>query len=247
METFIKSKRLFSLFFAVLVGLMPISLLAQSATEVLQKSIAYHDPQGYWSSFQAALKIDLNQPDGSQRESDINIDLQKGKFSMTERRGENVVMRSLNGEECTISFNGKSEFSDEESKKFGLTCDRAELYKNYYTFLYGLPMKLKDEGAVLYEDVEDVVFKEKAYLKLKITFKEGVGTDTWYIYLNPETYAMEVYQFYHDETKNDGEYILLSELIEYEGMQIPKVRKWYTNKEDKWLGTDDLISISSLP
>ncbi|MTI41433.1 DUF6503 family protein [Fulvivirga lutimaris] len=226
--------------------LLPLIGFSQSAKDILSNSISYHDPNGFWNSFQGNLKIDLNQPDGSNRKSDINIDLPKAEFSMTERRGEDVVTRVIDKEGCSILFNGRSDFSKEESKKFGLTCDRASMYKNYYTFLYGLPMKLKDSGTILHNELEQVEFKGNDYLKLKITFEEGVGTDTWYIYLNPETYAMEVYQFYHDETKNDGEYILLSELIEYRGMQIPKVRKWYTNKEDKWLGTDDLVSISSL-
>ena len=51
---------------------------------------------------------------------------------------------------------------------------------------------------------------------------------------------MEVYQFFHEETKNDGEYILLSEIKIIEGIKIPKNRAWYTNKEHTLLGTDIL-------
>jgi hypothetical protein len=49
---------------------------------------------------------------------------------------------------------------------------------------------------------------------------------------------MEVYQFFHDESKNDGEYILLSEEEIIEDIKIPKIRKWYYIKEDGYLGTD---------
>ena len=228
-----------------MIVLFPLVATAQTAIEILTKSITYHDPNGYWNSFQGDLQIDLAMPDGANRNSRVSVNLPEGKFSVEETRENNVVLRTLNGEKCEIFLNGKSEFTQEEAKKFGLTCDRANMYKNYYTFLYGLPMKLKDEGTILNEEIEQVNFKGKSYLKLKITFEEAVGSDTWYIYLNPESYAMEVYQFYHDEAKNDGEYILLSDMIEYRGMRIPKVRKWYTNKEDKYLGTDDLIAISS--
>ncbi len=31
--------------------------------------------------------------------------------------------------------------------------------------------------------------------------KKEVGEDTWYFYFDPLTYAMEVYQFYHEEEK----------------------------------------------
>lgn len=70
--------------------------------------------------------------------------------------------------------------------------------------------------------------------------------DTWYFYFDPDTYAMEVYQFYHDESKNDGEYILLKGITEINSIKMPKVRSWYYNKDDKYLGTDTLIKTSAL-
>ncbi|MDB4303987.1 DUF6503 family protein, partial [Desulfosarcina sp.] len=78
------------------------------------------------------------------------------------------------------------------------------------------------------------------YLVLKATYDETVGSDIWYFYFDPETYAIEVYQFFHDESKNDGEYILLTEKETISNIKIPKNRAWYTNKEDKLLGTDIL-------
>ena len=68
-------------------------------------------------------------------------------------------------------------------------------------------MKLKDKGTVIHEKVKAKKFKGKDYLVLKVTYDENVGKDTWYFYFNPKTYAMEVYQFFKDESKNDGEYI----------------------------------------
>ena len=57
---------------------------------------------------------------------------------------------------------------------------------------------------------------------------------------------MEVYQFYHDEGKNDGEYILLSEMEQVGGIKMPKVRAWYYNKDDKYLGTDTMTIVGKL-
>ena len=39
-------------------------------------------------------------------------------------------------------------------------------------------------------------FKGKEYLVLKATYDEAVGKDVWYFYFDPETYAMEIYQFF---------------------------------------------------
>jgi len=42
-----------------------------------------------------------------------------------------------------MAINGNTNPSEELKKKFSLSNERANLYKNYYTYLYGLPMKLK--------------------------------------------------------------------------------------------------------
>ena len=57
---------------------------------------------------------------------------------------------------------------------------------------------------------------------------------------------MEVYQFFHNESKNDGEYILLSNLEDASGIKMPKTRAWYYNKDNKYLGTDHLNKASGL-
>jgi len=48
------------------------------------------------------------------------------------------------------------------------------------------------------------------------------------------------YRFYHDESANDGEDILLEQEIESDDVRLPQIRKWYTHKEDKYLGQDKL-------
>ena len=114
------------------------------------------------------------------------------------------------------------------------------MYQNYYTYLYGLPMKLKDPGTIITDKIVRKKMKGKTYLVLKATYKKEVGKDTWYFYFNPKTYAMEIYQFFHDEAKNDGEYILLTGEETINEIKIPKNRAWYMNKDDKFLGTDIL-------
>lgn len=49
------------------------------------------------------------------------------------------------------------------------------------------------------------------------------------------------YRFYHDEAAGDGEYILLSGERAVRGMRIPVERRWFTNADDRYLGTDTLV------
>jgi hypothetical protein len=103
-------------------------------------------------------------------------------------------------------------------------------------------MKLKDEGTLIHQKIAKKIFMGKEYLVLKVNYEEEVGKDNWYFYFNPKNYAMEVYQFFHDESKNDGEYIVLSGEETINQIKMPKVRAWFYNKDEGYLGTDILSS-----
>ncbi|MGB5500262.1 MAG: DUF6503 family protein [Maribacter sp.] len=224
------------------------SLKAQeiSPSELLDKAIAYHDPNDLWDVFQGKLFITMSYPDGRERLSEVEIDLPKEYFKLMTTDDDTVVEQTLEKGDCVIKLNGSTSISDEDIKTHRLTCERSQMMKDYYTYLYGLPMKLKDPGTFLDPKVQTKNFKGKAYLVLKVTYDESVGNDVWYFYFDPYTYAMEVYQFFHDESKNDGEYILLSELENVARIKMPKIRSWYYNSDDKHLGTDVLTKATSL-
>jgi len=209
-----------------------------TGTEVLEKAIAYHDPLNNWNTFNGDLQVTMTTPNASPRVSDIVINLPKEYFSVIAKRDTTLTTYTLDKSICTTSIKEKPE----EGKR--TPCETAELYKNYYTYLYGLPMKLKDNGTHISETIERKNFKGKEYLVLKATYDDTVGSDVWYFYFDPETYAMEVYQFFKTENgtlkKDSGEYILLSDVSVINDIKFPKVRAWYYNKDDKYLGTDTL-------
>jgi len=211
-----------------------------TGNQLLEKAISYHDPKNNWSTFNDSLFITMEIPERVNRDSEIVINLPEEYFYVKAIRDTVTTEYILKKEECQIKLNDKTNLSDAIKKAHKLSCESANSYKDYYTYLYGLPMKLKDSGTIINENVERKIFKGKEYLVLKVTYDETVGNDTWYFYFNPETYAMEVYQFFHDEIKNDGEYILLTEEEIISDIKMPKSRAWYTNKEDKLLGTDIL-------
>lgn len=217
------------------------SLAQETASQVLEKAITYHDPNNQWPTFNDTFQVTMTTENNADRVSDITINLPQEYFSVTASRDTVQTYYTLDKLKCTTSI------KEPETKKGARTpCETATLYKNYYTYLYGLPMKLKDPGTILSPKVERVTFKGKDYLKLKATYDEAVGSDVWFFYFNPTTYAMEVYQFFKGDPKgagkDTGEYILLSEEATVQGVKMPKVRAWYYNKEDKYLGTDTITN-----
>ena len=220
-----------------LFALTSINAQNISASEVLNKSIAFHDPQGNWPTFNGELQVTMVTPKRSPRVSVINIDLPSEKFQLIQSRDSIETRYNLEKGKCTTtvtdSLVGKR-----------TPCEMAVFFKDYYTYLYGLPMKLKDPGTLLDQKAERVTFKGKEYLKISVKYDEAIGTDVWQFYFDPKTYAMEVYQFFkgdpEGEGKNTGEYILLKDLKTINNIQFPQVREWYYNKDNTYLGTDKL-------
>lgn len=215
-----------------------------SGAELLEKAINYHDPNGNWSKFSGNFKVTMTTPNQSPRVSDINISLPAEFFSVTAVKDGITQTYTVGKNNCYLFYNEK-ELNEAEAKEKNMTCERANMYKNYYTYLYGLPMKLEDKGTNIDPKVERKNFKGKDYLVLKVTYDAAIGSDVWYFYFDPETYAMEVYQFYKTDnngkvTADSGEHILLSGEETVNGIKMPKIRAWYYNKDDKYLGMDTL-------
>tara|TARA_R110002051_G_scaffold180913_3_gene250358 strand:+ start:12728 stop:13453 length:726 start_codon:yes stop_codon:yes gene_type:complete len=234
-------------FFLVIALLVNISTIGQkiNGQQLLEKSIAFHDPENNWPSFKGKMLIEMESPDNGIRRTVIDLNLPANYFKSTVTKHNYTIESELNKTECTLKLNGSTSIFPRIKDSLRISCDRAKMMKNYYTYLYGLPMKLKDPGTIIGSKVQKKTFKGKEYLVLKAGYEKEVGTDTWYFYFDPKTYAMEVYQFFHDESKNDGEYILLSDMITVNGIKLPKVRAWYYNKADKYLATDILQKASS--
>ncbi|MGB5431187.1 DUF6503 family protein [Eudoraea sp.] len=215
-------------------------------TQLLNKAIAYHDPEGNWEDFRGQLFITMKTPNSSDRLSEITIDLPRQYFKLVTKKDDTTTEQILSKQDCKLLLNGSDTISEDETKKHRLTCERTQSMRNYYTYLYGLPMKLKDPGTILDPKVYQKTFKGKIYDVLKVTYKEPVGKDTWYFYFDPATSALEVYQFYQNEEDNDGEYIILTGQEKVNGIKMPKIRAWYYNNNDTYLGTDTLTKTAVL-
>jgi hypothetical protein len=212
------------------------------AETLLQKSIDYHDPSGKWKKGTFHLPIYESRPDGEYRLTDVTLDNQKQIFELAQIRGKDRLHRYLGPDSCGYSFNFETNLSDEIKGKLRLNCVGGnDFYRNYYVYLYGLPMKLKDPGTNIAPQVKKKNFFGQELLEIKVTYDPVVGKDIWYFYFHPKTYALSGYRFYHDEKKNDGEYILLEGEISINGVKFPQKRGWYTHKEGKYLGNDDLL------
>lgn len=231
---------------AVLAALAASALFAQPTPEtVLERAIAYHDPQNVLLTEPHTFSFLETRPEAPDRHSEVMIDAARDDFHFT-RRSEHMVAGSLRRGQCEVSLDGRTELTEAERTEHRLDCGRLERMRNYYVYLWGLPMKLRDPGTQLGAVTRTKLDRRSVYA-LRVTYEASVGQDTWIFYFDRGSYALVGYRFFHDESKNDGEYIVLDGEARLGRLRLPKHRTWYTHQGNRLLGTDTLESIERAP
>lgn len=229
------------IYLLLFISTFSFSEVPPSAEEVLAKSIQYHDPQSQWGNGPIYLKLRSESPKGgsSLREAWINVPAEK--FEMKATRNNNVNTRGMLKDSCYHTLNGQTDIPADSLSKYRLDCDRTLMFRNYLTYLNGLPMKLTDPGTLLDPKVEETTFINQSVLVLTVRYEPEVGDEIYQFYLSPDNYALLGYRFYRDEAKPKGEYIILKEETQVGEMRIPKRREWYTFPDTSFLGADILV------
>ncbi len=193
-----------------------------SAEEILNKSIAFHDPDGEWPTLKTELTFKETRPNGPDRKTVAMIDNSQSFFQLN-RNDEEIYKVEM--ENCVV-------------EKGQGTSERGLMLRNYYTYLWGLPMKLKDPGTNLDEAyAEESIDGVRCYV-LRVPYEK----DIWYFYIRKDNYAMIAYKFYKDESTEKGEYIPTEGLFTVGNMKIPNNRTWYELPGNRVLGTDILTA-----
>ena len=218
--------------------------LPASADEWIERSIAFHDPDGRWANGRFAIQQRATRPGGSDRVDRTLLDNGASRFWLeTTRDGAQVVLdvRSddAGNESVEVTVDGETPTPQRAAE---LRFDEAGALRmrNYYVYLFGLPMKLRDPGTLVDPLVQDVEVDGRSVKRVRVSYDPDVGSDVWYFDFDPETAEMVGYRFYHDEGADDGEWIELEGLVEIGGLRLPESRTWYRFAGEELLGTDTL-------
>ncbi|TDQ18927.1 hypothetical protein DFQ04_0738 [Algoriphagus boseongensis] len=210
-------------FLAILCSCKKSEQIPQTGREWIEKSISYHDPENAWTKLKASFVIQDSLPPGrDSRFYEFSLDNSQGKF----------VYR-IAGLHYLVWGDSVQVFEGEIEK------ERALRMRNYYSYLWGLPMKLMDQETQIEDEVRTENLNGKTYSVVRVPYEK----DIWYFYLDPQTYRMEAYKFYQDEPNSKGEIIYLENEVDFQGMKIPQNRTWYRTETPEFLGTDLLLEI----
>jgi hypothetical protein len=218
-------------------------LSSLSAAELLQRSIAYHDPEGRWARAAFAITEVASWPDGSSRRNVLRFDNARGRFELESSMDGRVVGFVVDNDSVTVRLDGRTSLSSEELERYRLTPVQVLSRRNRDLYVWGLPMKLEDPGTRLDPEVTETHFEGRAVYRLRVTYDAAVGRDTWYFYLDRETCALVGHRFHHDEAAGDGEYAVLRGEISGHGLRLPRVREWYRNQGGAPVITHTILSL----
>lgn len=215
-----------------------------AAEELLARTIAYHDPDGHW--FTAALRfdIDMGHSEWWDRDVDLLIDNSRGIFEAHMTWGEDTVEVERHGNDWTTRLNGSEQISAAELDHHDLEPDGLSYWSNYFLFVFGLPMKYRDPGLILDPEPIPMEFEGRDVLALRATFEPDVGSDTWYLFVDPESARLVGCRFFHDESLPDGDTMVFEGEVAAGSIRLPASRTWSSNSDGNLRGTDTIRSIS---
>ncbi|GLR16845.1 DUF6503 family protein [Portibacter lacus] len=195
-----------------------------SAEEIISQSIAVHDPSGNWHKLHADIEIASivereNKVDTSYRL--LQMDLKNELFKMTSFSAKDTSEVIYDGKPCD-------------------DCDRAKMFNNYFRYLLGMPMKLRDPGTIIHEEIQVLDYKGVPYQVVKVTYDPEIGSDTWLFYFHPKTSVLELVEFSKDGTFQSGETIELNNKIKYQKMLLPGQLKWLVLPDRRFLAEENI-------
>jgi hypothetical protein len=224
-----------------------------AAEELLERSIRHHDPRGAWGTHAVELRTEIRLSErlaserGYATRSDrILLDPAGERFRYVSKRNDDTLEVLGDGDRFRGRLNGSDRLSDEQRAAFGLTDERLPNWRDYFGYVFGLPMKLRDPGTRIDPDVERTEFAGRTADRIRVTYDAEVGSDLWYFYFDPETAALIGSRFHHDEAANDGEYIVYEgEVRGPHGLRLPKFHRWFMNVDGEWIADDEVLGIAS--
>ncbi|MFT7665220.1 MAG: hypothetical protein ACI87A_003456, partial [Planctomycetota bacterium] len=224
------------------VSEQPVETSAVGSEQVLNRSIAFHDPDGLWNDVAIPLQWVGRKADGT-----ISMDLTvalgpHGAFQLSGQYGGAHFEYAVVDDQATVSLDGQTELSEEKRKSFALDREDGLFWRNYFGFLGGLPMCLRDPDVQLEMVPFLTELEERTVLAVRTSFDAEIGTDLWTFYFDQSTFELVGCRFDRADSERDGETLVFEGLCEVGGMQLPKLRGWSMNSDGKILGTDELFA-----
>lgn len=225
----------------VIIVLLFLPFISQAQEDSLTDFIKKADPEGLFEQTTFNLRIQEPRIQTPERFSEVLFNYETGAFVLNRKREDKTVSYSINEKgNPEIALDGCKRVSDADKLKYGLDPDRNRNYRNYYQYLYGLPMILQDKGKFSFVSSSETVFKDQKAMEYTFQLTTPIFSSIWKTtFLQNGT--LTKLDFYNMVNPNEGEYIIFDGTYQNESITIPRFRHWYSKKENEYLGSDIIV------
>lgn len=210
---------------------------------VLEKTIAAHDPGNHWPQLNSRFHMSIRRDGQADRHFSIVVNNPEGVFEYAFQQSDSTFSQGMRKADYYYSVDGDANVSDSTKASYQLTDERTLYLREVYEYLFGVPMKLKDPGTTIDPVLQEETFNGQPCWVMKVTYDPSTEGETWYFYINKDTYLLAGYRFYFNESLGDGEFIFIDGYDSVNGLKVAKTKKWYWNKDSAHFRTDELVKV----
>lgn len=163
-------------------------------------------------------------------------------FTMEKPNGNEVTTTDLKNRNelidtptYTMGYDGETLWVNE--KEGNEYKGNAKFYKGLMMYFYAMPFIVGDSG-IIYEEAEPLVFEDKTYPGILVSYEAGVGTspnDQYIVYYDAETGQMQwlayTVTFGKDGKSKNFSYIRYNNWQKVNDLAVPKSIDWYKVEE----------------
>lgn len=154
----------------------------------------------------------------------------------------------VEGANFKMGFDGNEVWMEADSSYKG----NADFYHNLMFYFYAMPFVVADDG-IIYSETEPLVFDDKTYPGIKISYHDGVGVspkDEYLVHYDPETYQMAwlgyTATYFTQQKKETFNWIRYDNWGETDGLILPNSMSWYKVEEGKLVEPRNTVSFVEL-
>lgn len=228
--------------FLVVNFLNPAIAQQQNPRQLLNKSIAHHDPDGKWSETKLNVHIQEPRIRNSYRYSIVRMDNASGSFELSRNRGEHISTHIINGDGSSEAVLDGEKITDSDLiSQYRLGKEMNMTYKNMYDMMLGLPMSLTDENIAEYGSVENTEFNDEQAKRVSIVLKNELFSKYWNIMLSAGNSSILGIEIYFPDDPEKGERLYFDGEFEFDGIRVPRFRHWHEYSDDSYSGSDVIV------
>lgn len=232
---------------AILCGCTPTQTEKPlSATELINKCIAHHDPNNTWGNFSGKMRLVYV---GADYLSDETIEINTGSgFHQTHQQANGVAfIKGIRNNTPFRSVNGDSTLTEKEIEQYGVSDDQIRMIQNHHYCHVGLPMQLLKSGALISDSVQTTVFNNRKCYVLSFEGKKESVINPYYegarkVYIDTETFALQGQEL--SNSVFSARQLFIGE-INTNGIIMPQVKTTYGLKDNTLLGTDVFMPVKA--